>query len=89
MNDTAEYVLRIYSIKQKDNKFSIGFTANLRRRFQEHVNGLVESTKNRRPLILVLYEAYIKKEDARARELFFKSTKGKLSLRKQLSHFLN
>ncbi len=75
-------------LSKKDNKFYIGFTTNLKRRIKEHEGGLVDSTKNRRPLILVLYEAYRIEQDAREREKFFKTTKGKLQLRKQLFHFL-
>jgi putative endonuclease len=75
-------------ISKKDNKFYIGFTSNLKRRLKEHETGLVESTKSRRPLILVMYEAYNVEEDAQAREKFFKTTKGKLQLRKQLARFL-
>ena len=57
-------------------------------RLKEHNDGLVISTKVRGPLILVLYEAYKIEKDARTRELFFKTTKGKIQLRKQLHSFL-
>ena len=76
------YVYVLFS--KKDNKFYIGFTRNLKRRIKEHYDGLVISTSKRRPLILIMYEAYIIEEDARAREKFFKTTKGKMQLRKQL-----
>jgi putative endonuclease len=46
----------------------IGSTTDLKRRFQEHNNGKVESTKNRRPLELVYYESYKSENDARKRE---------------------
>ena len=80
------YVYILFS--RKDKKFYIGFTNNLKRRIKEHYDGLVISTSRRRPLILVMYEAYILESDARARERFFKTTKGKMQLRKQLNNFL-
>ena len=76
-------------ISKRDRRFYIGSSANLKRRIAEHESGQVDSTKNRRPLTLVMYEAYHVKEDARARELFFKTTKGKMQLRKQLHTFLS
>jgi putative endonuclease len=80
------YVYILFS--QKDNKFYIGFTANLKRRLAEHENGQVISTAKRRPVILILYEAYREEQDARNREKFFKTTRGKVLLRKQLTIFL-
>ncbi len=73
---------------KRDSKFYIGFTSNLEKRLEEHKTGQVQSTHNRRPLILVMYEAYSNEADARAREKFFKTTKGKNQLRKQLKNFL-
>jgi putative endonuclease len=41
-----------------DEEFYIGKTADLKRRYSEHSRGQVESTKHRRPLKLLCYEAY-------------------------------
>ncbi len=88
MNDTA-FMFYVYILfSKKDQKFYIGYTTNLKRRLKEHEGGMVDSTKYRRPLILIMYEAYIAQQDAKARELFFKATKGKMQLRKQLANFL-
>jgi len=44
----------VYVLKsKKDGKFYIGFTPNLRLRFQEHNDGEVKSTIYRRPLELI------------------------------------
>ena len=51
-----------------DNKLYVGSTSNLMRRLKEHNAGDVQSTKPRRPLLLVYYEAYIAEDDARNRE---------------------
>jgi putative endonuclease len=80
------YVYILFS--KKDNKFYIGFTRDLKRRLKEHNDGKVISTSKRRPLVLIMYEAYVLEEDARAREKYFKTTKGKIQLRKQMKNFL-
>ncbi len=59
------------------------------RRYKEHKNGKVKSTKLRRPLKLIHYEAYILKSDAMRREKFLKTTEGKKLLRQQLRNILN
>jgi len=76
----------IYILQSKlDNKLYTGFTGNLKKRLSEHNGGEVISTKNRRPLELIYYEAYKEKDNALRREKFLKTTKGKLQLRKQIS----
>jgi len=75
----------IYILKsKKDSRLYTGFTSDLRKRLKDHKNGNVGSTKNRRPLELIYYEAYKLKSNAILREKFLKTTKGKLQLRKQL-----
>jgi putative endonuclease len=53
---------------KKDNELYLGSTNDLKKRFKEHNSGLVASTKARRPLRLVYYEAYASEKDARHRE---------------------
>ena len=60
------YVYILQSLK--DSRLYIGYTSNLRLRFKQHLNGEVESTKYRRPLKLIYYESYFKKELAEERE---------------------
>jgi len=74
------YVLR----SQFDEKLYIGYTTNLRNRIQEHNNGEVSSTKSRRPFELIFYEGYKSMQDAKRRESYFKTTKGKSSLKMML-----
>ena len=52
----------------QDNSIYIGYTNNLKRRFQEHNKGLSAATKHKIPLTLVYYEAYQSKADAKYRE---------------------
>ena len=74
------YVLR----SQLDNNLYIGYTTNLRERLQKHQNGEVTSTKFRRPFELIFYEGYKSMKDAKRREGYLKSSKGKSSLNMML-----
>jgi len=59
----------IYILKsKKDNQLYTGSTNDLKKRFKEHNDGKVVSTKARRPFELVYYEAYKVEKDARQRE---------------------
>ena len=60
------YVYILYSLK--DKKFYTGKTSDIVRRLQEHNEGLVYSTKNRRPLLLANCEVYKNAGDAYLRE---------------------
>ena len=76
----------IYILKsEKDGKYYTGYSSDLRKRFKDHQSGNVDSTRNRRPLELIYYEAYKEKVQALRREKFLKTTKGKLQLRKQIA----
>ncbi len=68
-------------LSEKDNQFYVGYTSNLYKRFQQHCDGLTKSTRNRRPLKLIFYEAYLYKEDALRREKYFKTSAGKRALK--------
>ncbi len=78
------YILK----SKKDNKFYTGYTKNLKLRFEQHCEGLVESTKNRRPLLLVYYEACLNQQDATHREKYLKTYLGKMFLRNRLKSYL-
>lgn len=80
------YVYVLLSLE--DKKFYTGLTTNLKKRLQEHARGEVKSTRNRRPLKLIHYEYFISKEDAEAREKFFKSGFGREQLRLALKKTL-
>ena len=75
-------------LSQKDNRFYVGMTGDLKRRMAEHQHGKVESTRQRRPLQLICYEAYIYKEEAERRERFLKTSDGKKDLKKRLKESL-
>lgn len=72
-----------------DNKYYIGQTNNLERRFEEHCLGKVLSTKGRRPLRLIFFEAFLNLKDALRREGYFKTTAGKRALKIMLREYRN
>lgn len=72
----------------KDGDRYIGYTANLIKRVEEHNQGKVFSTKSRRPLKLIYYEACLNKEDAQQREKYLKSTIGNRFIKKRLITYL-
>ena len=71
-----------------DRKFCTGYTKDLRKRFELHQKGEVASTKNRRPLFLIYYEACLNQQDATHREKYLKSYYGKAYLKKRLKCYL-
>ena len=77
------YVLQ----SSKDSNFYVGFTQDLKQRFEEHKNGRVDSTKNRRPLKLIYYEACIDRNDATTREKHLKTHYGRMYLKKRLKSY--
>jgi putative endonuclease len=80
------YTYVLYS--KKDEKFYTGFTQDLKLRFDQHNKGRVESTKNRRPLELIYYEACLNRDDATHREKYLKSYHGKTYIKKRLKSYL-
>lgn len=65
-----------------------GVTSDLKQRVGQHKNGLVKSTKHETDWILIYYQAFINKTDARREELFLKSGKGRDRLKLVLADTL-
>lgn len=68
--------------------FYIGSTNDLRRRLSEHQQGKNTSTAKRLPLELIYFEGHLSKGDALRREAYFKTTKGKTTLKQMLRETL-
>ena len=67
----------VYILKSlKDDGFYYGYSTNVETRLNFHNEGLVRSTKSRRPFILHYIEEFSSKSDALRREKFFKSIDG-------------
>jgi putative endonuclease len=78
------YVLR----SLKDKNFYVGYTKDLIKRKSDHDQGLVFSTKNRRPFNLVYYEACLHQQDATHREKYLKSSWGKRYIKQRMKIYL-
>jgi putative endonuclease len=74
---------------RKTNNVYVGCTKNLDRRLQEHDSGLVKSTKNRRPLVLIHCEKYSTLDLARKREDYLKSLYGSRERKRIVKECLN
>ena len=78
----------VYILKSIEKDFLYtGYTTNLERRFKEHNNGEELSTKHYAPFKLIHYEAYRNQKDAKRREEYLKTTKGKTTLRTMLKKY--
>jgi putative endonuclease len=77
------YVYVLFS--HRDSKLYTGYTTNLRKRYGEHQAGKSTSTKFRRPLQLIYYEAYLTSGEAERREKYLKGGNGRGQLKRQLS----
>ena len=78
------YVLRSVA----DDGFYIGYSANLRQRFEQHLKRDSFATSYHGPWKLIYYEAYLEQADALGRERYLKSGAGRRFLRSQLKHYL-
>jgi len=78
------YVLR----SQKDGNLYTGYTSDLERRIREHEGGEVDSTKMRRPLDLIYFEACLNRSDATRREKYLKTSWGKRYIKSRLRDYL-
>lgn len=80
------YTYVLYS--KKDKKKYTGFTKNLNLRFKQHQEGLVESTKNRKPFKLIYFEGCLNQQDATKREKYLKTYHGKMFIKRRLKSYL-
>jgi putative endonuclease len=71
----------------RDKAFYVGFTKDLKKRLDEHLQGRVASTARRLPLKMVYYEACLNENDAIAREKYFKTGFGRRFLRNRIRNY--
>ncbi len=69
------------------NFIYIGYSENLKQRVISHNKGENKSTKVYLPLELIHYEAYKNKADAKRRELYLKSNRGRTTLMTMLKEY--
>ncbi len=76
----------VYVIKSLiDGKLYTGHTKNLLKRFHQHNQGMVESTKRKKPFKLIYYEASNFLQDAISREKSLKTGFGRAYLKRRLN----
>lgn len=76
------YVYILFSLK--DRGLYIGYTTDLKNRLTFHASGKVFATKIRLPVLLIHYEYFINRFDAKAREKYLTSGYGHRQLQEIL-----
>jgi putative endonuclease len=76
----------VYVLKCENGDLYIGYSDDLTQRFEAHRLGRVKSTKSKRPVRLIYYEAYRDKRDATKRERFLKSGQQRDLLKARLKY---
>lgn len=80
----------VYILQSRENgKIYTGFSGNLLNRLKAHKNKDVHTTKRMGKVELIFYEAFKSKSDAKRREKYLKSTKGKRTLKLMLEDSYN
>jgi len=78
----------VYILKSLHKDFIyIGFTHNLVKRFKEHNNKEELSTKHYALFDLIHYEAYRNEKDAKRREEYLKTNRGKTTIKTMLKEY--
>ena len=73
---------------QKDQSMYIGYTSDLKKRFEEHNKGESRATKPFRPYKLIFYEAFLNRRDAKNRETYLKGGYGRKTIKGMLGRYL-
>ncbi|MDP3994254.1 MAG: GIY-YIG nuclease family protein [bacterium] len=81
------YVYILYN--PKNDFIYIGYSTNLKKRFEEHLSGQSKSTKGYLPIKLIHYEAYSNMKDAKRREKYLKTNHGKTTLKTMLKEYFS
>jgi putative endonuclease len=87
----SQFSMKFYYVYVLENKAKnfiyVGYSEDLKTRHETHNQGRVTSTKAYIPLKLIHYEAYKHMQDAKRREHYFKTTKGKVTLKQMLQEY--
>ncbi len=87
LRDSGQFMHYVYVLVSLTNKdLYVGSCSDLRRRFKQHNDGVVTSTKSYRPWRLIYYEAYLNKRDATKREKKLKMHAVKEELKSRITY---
>jgi putative endonuclease len=78
----------VYVIRSGERLY-IGYTHDLKRRLQEHNTGKSLYTKRYKNWGIIYYEAHTNEQDALRREKYFKTSTGKVSLKRMIREALD
>ena len=73
----------VYVLQDENGKMYKGMTNNLQRRLSEHRSGKTKTTKLMQNIVIVYQEQFQTREEARKREVYFKTAAGRKFLKKQ------
>ncbi|HBQ50891.1 hypothetical protein A3B42_02040 [Candidatus Daviesbacteria bacterium RIFCSPLOWO2_01_FULL_38_10] len=76
----------VYVLKCANSDLYVGYSDNLKKRFIAHTSEKVRSTKGKRPVELIYYEAYKTKHDATMREYNLKTGQQRELLKNRLKY---
>ena len=71
-----------------NKQFYIGYTNNIKRRLEEHQTGKNHTTCRYSPVKLIFCEIFLNKKDAERREKYFKTSKGRSTLKLMMRNYL-
>jgi putative endonuclease len=80
------YYVYLLRSKIKPDQLYIGYTENIEVRLKKHNAGEIQSTKSYQPWILIYFEVFTSMKDAKQREKYLKTTKGRRTLRLMLQN---
>ena len=75
----------VYILKDKNGKLYKGATSNLSRRMKEHKRGKTKTTFAMPEIELIYKEEYSSWEEARKREIYFKTAAGRRFIKRTIS----
>ncbi len=95
---TFKFLLEIYYVppmfyyvyilqSQKNKSLYIGYSSNLKKRFEKHNFGESLATKPFRPYKLIFYEAFLNRIDAKNREKYLKGGYGRKTIKGMLNKY--
>lgn len=68
-------------LSSKDKRTYVGYSKNIDERFKQHTAGRVKATKNRMPLKIIYTENFETEQEAKRREIWWKSGAGRRRLK--------
>ncbi len=74
----------VYVLKDRDGNLYKGMTSNLESRLKEHKSGKTKTTRKMDGIEIVYQEAYSSPDEARKREVYFKTAAGRKFLKTKI-----